>query len=69
MSDIEMPMSVYFNDGWVGCGGGGRRKDFFGSEILAKKDFFVSMKDTSIFWGHKKHRDFFFVSFISPNHQ
>ena len=54
MSDIEMPMSVYFNDGW----GGGRRKDFFGSEILAKKDFFVSMKDTSIFGGHKKHRDF-----------
>ena len=52
-------MFILMMGGWGVGGGGGRRKDFFGSEILAKKDFFVSMKDTSIFWGHKKHRDFF----------
>ena len=34
--------------------------DFFGSEILAKSDFFWSMKDAGIFMGReKKQRDFF----------
>ena len=34
--------------------------DFFGSEILAKSDFFGSMKDAGIFLGRKKEqRDFF----------
>ena len=33
--------------------------DFFGSEILAKSDFFGSMKDAGIFLGgDKKHRGF-----------
>ena len=33
--------------------------DFFGSEILAKSDFFGSMKDAEIFLGgDKKQRDF-----------
>ena len=30
-------------------GGGWEQKDIFGSEILAKKDFFGSMKDAGIF--------------------
>ena len=38
---------TYFNDGG---GGGGGSKDFFGSDILAKRDFFGS---------RKQHRDFF----------
>ena len=34
--------------------------DFFGSEILAKNDFFGSMKDARIFLGREiKQRDFF----------
>ena len=34
--------------------------DFLGSEILAKSDFFGSMKDAGIFWGReKKNKDFF----------
>ena len=39
----------------------GGPSEFFGSEILAKGDFFGSMKDAGIFWGHekKKRRDFF----------
>ena len=32
-------------------GGGGGPKDFFGSDILAKRDFFGSMKDAGIFLG------------------
>ena len=47
---------TYFNDG----GRGGGPSDFFGSEILAQRDFFGSMKDVSIFLGsEKKQRDFF----------
>ena len=34
---------TYFNDG------GGGPKDFFGSDILAKRDFFGYMKDDGIF--------------------
>ena len=30
-----------------------------GSEILAKSDFFGSMKDAGIFWGCKKNREMF----------
>ena len=40
-------------------GGGGGLSDFFGSEILAKSDFFGSMKDARIFFGcEEKQRDF-----------
>ena len=43
-------------------GGGGCLSDFFGSEILAKSDFFWSMKDAGIFLGHeKKNRGIFWV--------
>ena len=37
-----------------------RSKCFFGSEILAKTDFFVSMIDTGIFLGCKKKTEGFF---------
>ena len=39
---------------------GGGPSDFCGSEILAKGDFFGSMKDAGIFLGRekKKRRDF-----------
>ena len=47
-------------------GGGGSLRDFFGSEILAKSDICVSIKDARIFLGHdflgvakKGLRDFF----------
>ena len=44
--------------------------DFFGSEILAKRDFFGSMKDTGIFGVTKKHSDYFgIVLFIRSNQQ
>ena len=43
---------TYFND-W---GGGGGLSDYFGSEILAKSDFFVSMKDAGIFFWVAKNR-------------
>ena len=37
----------------------GGPSDFFGSEILAKSDFFGSMKDAGIFLGREnKQRDF-----------
>ena len=51
--------------------GGGSPRDFFGSEILAKRDFLGSMKDTGIFWGRKKTpKDLFgIVFFISSNQQ
>ena len=40
--------------------GGGGLSDFFGSEILAKSDFFGSLKDGRIFLGcENKQRDFF----------
>ena len=56
---------TYFNDG--GGGGGGGPKDFFGSDILAKRDFFGSMKDARIFWGRKNNTGIFLgiVFFIS----
>ena len=38
---------------------GGGPKDFFGSDILAKRDFFGSMKDAGIFLG--------IIFFISSN--
>ena len=55
---------TYFNDG-----GGGGSKDFFGSDILAKKDFFGSMKDAGIFLGGENNRGIFFgiVFYISSN--
>ena len=53
---------TYFNDG-------GGPKDFFGSDILAKRDFFGSMKDAGIFWGRENNRGIFWgiVFFISSN--
>ena len=53
---------TYFNDG----GGGG---DFFGSDILAKRHFFWSMKDAAIFLGRENNRGIFWgiVFFISSN--
>ena len=42
-------------------GGGVGPSDFFGSEILAKGNFFGSMKDAGIFFwvAKEKRRDFF----------
>ena len=38
----------------------GGPKDFFGSDILAKRDFFGSMKDAGIFLGRENNmRDFY----------
>ena len=53
---------TYFNDG-------GGPKDFFGSDILAKRDFFGSMKDAGIFLGRENNRGIFLgiVFFISSN--
>ena len=39
--------------------GGGGQSEFFGSKILAKSDFFGSMKDARIFLGYKKTRPIF----------
>ena len=56
---------TYFND----RGGGGGPKDFFGSDILAKRHFFWSMKDAAIFLGRENNRGIFWgiVFFISSN--
>ena len=56
---------TYFNDG----GGGGGPKDFFGPDILAKRDFFGSFKDAGIFLGREKNTGIFLgiVFFISSN--
>ena len=43
----------------MGVGEGGVTRDFLGSEILAKRDFFGSVKDTGIFWVPKKTQGFF----------
>ena len=43
-----------------GGGGGGGPSDIFGSEILAKGDFFGSMKDAGIFLGREKRTKGFF---------
>ena len=40
-------------------GRGAGLSDFFGSEILAKSDFFGSMKDAGIFWVAKNNRGIF----------
>ena len=47
---------IYFSERGQGM------KDFFGSEIFAKKDFFGSLKGARIFWGHEKIQGFFGVS-------
>ena len=48
---------------------GGGPNDFFGSDILAKRDFFGSMKDAGIFLGRENNRGIFLgiVFFISSN--
>ena len=63
-----MALLTYFNDGG-GVGGG--PKDFFGSDILAKRDFFGSMKDAGIFLGHENNTGIFvgIVLFINSNQQ
>ena len=50
-------------------GGGGGPKDFFGYDILPKRDFFGSMKDAGIFLGRENNRGIFLgiVFFISSN--
>ena len=55
---------TYFNDGGVRT-----PKDFLGSDILAKRDFFGSMKDAEIFLGRENIRGIFWgiVFFISSN--
>ena len=57
---------TYFNDG-----GGGGPKDFFGSDILGKRDFLGSMKDAGIFLGRENNTGIFWgiVFFISSNQQ
>ena len=49
----------------------GGPRDFLGSEILVKRDFFGSMKDAGIFMGHEKTTEIFLgiVLFISSNKQ
>ena len=55
----------------IDWGGGGGWRDVFGSEILAKRDLFGSMKDAGIFLGHKKSTGILLgiVLFISSNQQ
>ena len=43
---------TYFNDGGV-------RRNFFGSDISAKRDFFGSMKDAGNFLGRENDRGIF----------
>ena len=47
----------------------GGSEGFFGSDILAKRDFFGSMKDARIFWGRENNRGIFLgiVFLISSN--
>ena len=49
----------------------GGPKDFFGSDILAKRDFLGSMKDAGIFLGRENNTGIFLgiVFFISSNQQ
>ena len=49
----------------------GGPRDFFGSDILAKRDFFWSMKDAGIFLGRENSTGIFLgiVFFISSNQQ
>ena len=47
-----------------GVGGWGP-KVFLGSDILAKRDFFGSMKDARIFWVAKTTEEFFWVLYFS----
>ena len=49
----------------------GGPKDFFWSDILAKRDFFGSMKEAGIFLGHENNTGIFLgiVFFISSNQQ
>ena len=51
--------------------GGGGSEGFFGSDILAKRDFFGSMKDARIFLGRENNTGIFWgiVFFISSNQQ
>ena len=55
---------TYFNEERVGG-----PKDFFGPDILAKRDLFGSMKDAGIFLGLENNRGIFLgtVFFISSN--
>ena len=46
----------------MGVGEGGGQKDYCGSEILAKRDFFGSMKSANILFGVTKKQGCFGVS-------
>ena len=52
-------------------GGAGGSEGFFGSDILAKRDFLGSMKDAGIFLGRENNTGIFLgiVFFISSNQQ
>ena len=54
-----------------GGGGGGGSEGFFGSDILAKRDFLGSMKDAGIFLGRENNTGIFLgiIFFISSNQQ
>ena len=66
MHNVQLPGTplTYFNDGGV-------RRIFFGSDILAKRDFFGSMKDAWIFLGRENNTGICLgiVFFISSNQQ
>ena len=49
----------------TGGAGGGGPKDFFGSDILAKRDFFGSMKDAGISLGRETTQGFFRVLYFT----
>ena len=49
---------TYFNDGEV-------RRISFGSDIVAKRDFFGSMKDAGIFLGRENNTGIFWVLYFS----
>ena len=68
LTDIDV---LYWKGLDPGAPLGGGLKDFFGSDILAKRDFFGSMKDAGIFWGRENNAGIFLgiVFFISSNQQ
>ena len=45
LTSLGAPLTYFTDDG----GGGGGLMDFFGSGILAKRDFFQSIEDSGIF--------------------
>ena len=58
---------IYFNDGRNGGWGGGGPRDFFGSKILAKSDFFWVMKKNRDFFGFQKRTKGFFWGMLKKS--